>query len=973
MKHWIFGWLATASVAVSTSFWNPFPGSGDRAERRWVDSVMATLDESQRLGQLFMLAGYPDKGQTHEDELAALVRRYQIGGVIFFKSDPTPLAKMVNRLQSESKIPLLTAIDGEWGIGMRVDSVPDFPRQLMLGAIRDNQLIYEMGQAIARQCKRVGVCVNFAPVVDVNNNPNNPVINDRSFGEDRSNVSAKGFQYMSGLQEGGVMACAKHFPGHGDTDKDSHFDLPVIQRDIARLDTVELFPFVALAQHGLQSVMTTHLSIPALDTTHNLPSTLSPKIVHDLLTRKIGFRGLIFTDALGMKGVSKFFRPGQSELRALLAGNDVLLMPENIAAAFDTIRAALSRGEISQASIDARARKILGAKYRLGLPRVQPVTLANLRQDLNGQDVFALRERLIEAALTLARNRHEVLPVRRTDSLKIACISLGTAGRTAFQAQCAYFSPLLEKTLLSEIPTKAADQTLAEVKDCDLVIVGVHGMSRKAEANFGVTASEQAFLERLQAQNRTALCVFGNPYSLRLLDYGDAVVMAYEDNETVQRICAQAIFGSASLSGRLPVTASAGFPFGAGENRPAFRLPYGDAAREGLKAWKLDAIDAVARELIAEKAAPGCQVLVAKNGKIVFHRTYGNHTYEKNAPSTSPSDLYDLASITKIAATTLAVMKLHDEGRIDLNQTLGHYLPELEGTNKAPLVLREVLVHQAGLKDWIPFYQTTLDKNKKPKTELYKGFCDSIFCVPVSEKLFLKKSFPDSIWNSIFRSELRASKDYVYSDLGLYLTQRVVEKITGKPLDQYVNETFYLPMGLRQTLFNPRKKLSPERMVPTELDAYFRYQTVQGTVHDMGSAMMGGVAGHAGLFSTAPELATLMQLLLNNGEWAGVQYLSPQTIRLFTAYHDPQKSRRGIGFDKPEPDPQRTANTAQACSPGTFGHTGFTGTCVWADPAHQLVYVFLSNRTYPNMDNRKLITGNYRTRIQNIVYEALAK
>jgi CubicO group peptidase (beta-lactamase class C family) len=676
---------------------------------------------------------------------------------------------------------------------------------------------------------------------------------------------------------------------------------------------------------------------------------------------------------MSMHGVSKFFGPGESDLRALQAGNDVLLMSENIHVAFDTVRAAIARGEITQASIDARVRKVLAAKYRLGLRRAAPVPLANLRADLTGRDGFELRERLIEAALTLARNRRDLLPIRRTDSLKIACISLGTAGRTAFQTQCAYFSPVLEKTLLSEIPAKAAEKTLAEVADCDLVIVGLHGMSRKAENQFGVTESERIFLERLQAQNRTALCVFGNPYSLRLLDYGDAVVVAYEDNETVQRICAEAVFGAASMNGRLPITASPEFPFGAGAVVPAFRMPYGDPDRQGLDGAKLDAIDAIAKELVAEKAAPGCQVLVAKNGKIVFHRTYGAHTYDKSARAVMPTDLYDLASITKVAATTLSLMKIYDEGRLDLDRTLGHYLPELRGTNKENLVLREVLVHQAGLKDWIPFYLETLDKNKRPKAELYKGLCDSVFCVPVSEKLFLKKSFPDSIWKAIYRSDLRADKDYVYSDLGLYLAQRVVESITGTPLDRYVEETFYGPMGLRQTLFNPRKRLAPGRIVPTEIDGYFRHQSIQGTVHDMGSAMMGGVAGHAGLFSTAPELASLMQLLLDGGQWAGVQYLHPRTIELFTAYHDPKTSRRGIGFDKPEPDPARTANTAKACSPKTFGHTGFTGTCVWADPEHDLVFVFLSNRTYPDMNNRKLITGNYRTRIQDIIYRALAK
>ncbi len=946
----------------------------DDAREAWVESTFNSLTEDQRIAQLFMIRAHSDKGPDHINKVTKLVRDYQVGGLCFFQGTPEKQAELTNKYQQLSKVPLMISMDAEWGLGMRLkSSTISFPHNLTLGAIQNNNLIYDMGQEVARQCRRLGVHVNFAPVVDINNNKANPVINYRSFGEDRYNVSAKSYMYMKGMQDGNLMACAKHFPGHGDTNVDSHYDLPVINHGMPRLDSIEMFPFRLLAEHGMQSMMIAHLHVPAIDATTNRPTTLSPRAVTEILKQDIGFDGLIFTDGLGMKGVTKHYRAGEVEAKALVAGNDILLLPQDVPAALKEIKSYIASGELSKADVEEKVRRVLRAKYDLGISTPQSVATANLRADLNPPSAQVLKRKLIDNALTLVRNDQQIVPISEIKNKKISVLSIGKKTRTPFQKALAKYGQFSQTNIDKGITSSKSTQLLQQFKSQDLVIVSLHDMSSRASKGFGISGSTRDFLEKLNQQNKILLVVFGNPYSLEYFDHLNNILMAYDDDEMVQESAAQAIFGATGINGRLPVTASPRSRFNDGvTTNPLFRFGYDIPESVGLNSLVLNQIDDLAKDAIATKATPGCVVLVAKNNKIVFHRAYGHHTYAKRT-TTKKDDIFDLASITKIAAGTLSAMKLYEEGTINIYQPMSTYIPELQSTDKRDLAIYDIMAHKAGLKPWIPFFEQTVTgskRNPRPSTKIYKKELNGNFFVPVTNKLFMLSSFRDTMWNQIFRSPLRDNRNYKYSDLGFYLVERMVKNKAGLALDQYADQTFYQPLGLSNTSFNPWKKYPIQRIVPTEEDKYWRRQRVQGYVHDMGAAMLGGVSGHAGLFSTATDLAVIMQMLLNGGYYGGQQILQPSTVQTFTTRHSGD-TRRGIGFDMRELDPSRSQNMTNLASANTFGHLGFTGTCVWTDPDENLIYIFLSNRTYPSMRNNKLGRDDYRPRIQEIIYQAL--
>ena len=945
------------------------------AEEVWVNAKFDALTEDERIGQLLMIRAHSDKGPSHIAEVEQLIKDYQVGGLCFFQGTPEKQAELTNRYQALSpKVPLMLSMDAEWGLGMRFKETGfSFPKQLMLGAVQDNRLLYEMGREVARQCRRLGVHINFAPVADVNNNPDNPVINTRSFGEDRYNVAAKCYMYMKGMQDGQVMACAKHFPGHGDTDVDSHYDLPTISHPINRLDSIELFPFEILSEHGIQSMMVAHLHVPALDNRTNRPTTLSHATVTDLLQNNIGFDGLIFTDGLGMKGVTQHHKPGEVEAEALVAGNDVLLLPEDVPAAFATIKKYLAEGKLNRAQFEASVKKVLAAKFQLGLTRFDPILVNNIRAELNTAKAVVLKRKLIANALTLVRNKNGLLPFQQLDSLNIASLSLGSLKKTDFQKSLSLYANMEHYFTGKDVGSDKIKRTVKKLAQKDIVIVSLHDMSSYAKKNFGLTVSERTLIERLSKKTKVVLVIFGNPYSLKYFDSIDWVLEAYEENEHTEDLAAQALFGAFSIQGRLPVTASTKSKFGDGYvTNNLFRLGYDIPESVGLNAAKLQGIDALFKEAIAMKATPGGVVLVAKDGKVVFHKAYGHHTYSRRTP-VERSDIYDLASITKIAATTLSVMKLYDEGHISIFQPLSDYLPELKSTNKVNLSIYDIMAHKAGLRPWIPFFEQTVTKSKRnprPLSKFYGKQKSGKYSISVTDKLFMVDAFRDSMWQQIHQSELRSNNNYKYSDLGFYMLGNMVGRTTNVPLERFAQEQFYQPLGLSTTTFNPREKFPTSRIVPTEEDKYFRRQRIQGYVHDMGAAMLGGVSGHAGLFSNANDLAVIMQLLLNDGYYGGQQYLSPETVRLFTSRHT-NDTRRGIGFDMKELSSARNQNMSLLASDGTFGHLGFTGTCAWTDPENDIIFIFLSNRTYPSMKNNKLGKEDFRPRIQDVIYQAI--
>ncbi|MEM9886752.1 MAG: glycoside hydrolase family 3 N-terminal domain-containing protein [Bacteroidota bacterium] len=954
--------------------YQPSAASALQEEQAWVDSIYNEMTFEERLGQLFTIRAHSDRGAEHIAEVERQILRYHVGGLCFFQGTPLKQVQLINKYQKLSKrVPLMISMDAEWGLGMRMKATTiSFPRELTLGAIQDNRLIYEMGAEVAYQLRRTGVHINFAPVADVNNNPNNPVINTRSFGEDRYNVATKSYQYMKGMQDNGVMASAKHFPGHGDTDVDSHLDLPVINHSRSRLDSIELYPFRILAEQNIGSMMVAHLNIPALDKRTNRPTTLSRSTITNLLRNEIGFEGLIFTDALEMKGVTKHFESGQVEAEAILAGNDVLLLPEDIGAAFETIEAYVDEGKIAKEQIEASVKRVLRAKYRLGLTELQIIPEENLLEDLNNNRALSIKQELYEHAITLARNKDELLPFRNLDSLKVASLALGIQKQTPFQDRLANYMemPLLQT---DKNVTDAEVRTfMRDLEETDVVVVSLHNLSSYNRKQFGITSSERNFIKQLAARKKVVLVNFGSPYALKYFDDLQWVINANDEDPLAQDAAAQAVFGAIPMSGRLPVTASPAYPYNTGlTTNPLFRLAYAHPESVGLNSDTLQQIDDLMAEAIERKATPGGVVLVARDGKIVFEKAYGHHTYG-GTQAVKTSDIYDLASITKIAASSISVMKLQEEGKISIYQPLGRYLPEAINTNKADLTLYDMMAHKAGLKPWIPFYEQTIGLAARGSgvTEYYSRRPDSKYTAQVTDQLYLRKDFQDSIWQQIYASPLAGAPEDIYSDLGYYMINKMIQAQTGKTVDQYAMENFYEPLGLSTMTFNPLEKHNRKDIVPTEEDRYWRNQKIHGNVHDMGAAMLDGVSGHAGLFANAKDLAVVMQMLANMGYYGGKQYLNPSTVHTFTTRHK-DGTRRGIGFDMLELNPEKSPNLSTKASENTYGHLGFTGTATWVDPDENLVFIFLSNRTYPSMRNNKLGRYDFRPRIQTVVYNAI--
>ncbi len=944
----------------------------NQTQQQWVDSVLKSMSVDEKIGQLFMVRAHSDKGPDHVRSIKNLINTYKIGGLCFFQGTAEKQVELTNEYQKiASPVPLMISMDAEWGPAMRFKTgVVNFPKQMTMGAVQDNRIIYQFGREVARELLRLGVHINFAPDVDVNNNPGNPVIGIRSFSENKYLVAQKAYMYMLGLQSGGVMACAKHFPGHGDTNVDSHHDVPVLPFDKQRLESLEMYPFKVLINQGIQSVMIGHLVVPALDSTKNKPASLSKPIISSWLKEKLGFNGLVVTDALDMKGVTKNFQKGEIEVLALEAGVDVLLLSEDVGISVAAIKKALKSGQLTMERIDESVRKILEAKYQFGLTEPVSIPTTNLASDLITGEARALNQKIIEQAITMVKNTDGLVPIGNIEK-KIATLAIGVGSKAPFQQQVDAYCKANHLLFNKDNSASLLDKLSA----MDLVIVGVTGMNNSQKDNFRIDKDAVALVNQLSKKTKVIAVVFGNPYGLGNFAAPSAVLCAYNDDALSQSLGIQAIFGGIPLKGKLPVTALP-YPFESGlDVAGATRISFGEPESVGMDSGTLAKLDDLARDLISRQAAPGCEMLVIRDGKVVYNKQFGRYTYDKLSHPVESNTLYDLASITKIAATTIGVMKLYEEGKMDIYKFLGTYLPELKGSNKEFMVIRDVMAHKAGLFPWIPFYKETLVNDGfrvRASALIYDSKKSDIFNVKVANRLYMRGDFVNSMWNEIIRYNNLPGTDYKYSDLGFIMLRKAIENITKEPMDKYLEDTFYDPMGLYSMTFKPLEKFAKNDIAPSEDDRYFRQQILQGDVHDMAAAMFGGVSGHAGLFSNSIHLGTLMQMLLNGGSYGGKQYLKPETIKLFTTRH-PADTRRGLGFDMPQTDWSMIQNVTAKASRSTFGHMGFTGTVVWADPQSRLVFVFLSNRTYPTMDNNLLERLNYRMKAHAITYEAIGK
>ena len=950
------------------------------ARNQWVDSVYNRLSMEERIGQLFMVAAYSGTKAYNEELITKLIDAHQVGGLIFMQGGPIQQAMLTNKYQRSAQVPLLISMDAEWGLGMRLDSVKNFPRQMMLGATHDTALVYKVGAAIAYQCKRMGVQIDFGPDVDVNNNPANPVINSRSYGEDKTWVARLGAAYMRGLQNNGVIACAKHFPGHGNTSVDSHKDLPLIPRSLAQLDTLELYPFKELIADGVKSVMVAHLEVPALDTAAHVPTTLSRNAVTNLLKNKLGFNGLVITDALGMQGVAKYFPAGDADLRAFEAGNDILLFSGDVPLAITKIKNAIDSGKVPMQSLEISVKKILRAKYDAGLPKWKDIDTTNITNDLNKYNYF-IRTQVAKSAITLAKDDNQVLS-KINENMRIGYVGINVNSVTPLYNKLEdQFENVDAHWLPKGSTADSANKILAGLDKYDAAIIAIHNINFTPGNNYGLSDEMLNFIEQAACRNNTMIVLMGNAYASQYFCGAGSMLVGYEDDSLTELVMADVLLRKQKAKGRLPVTACVnGKSICPIPVKAVATVAPPEAPKELRKVWipseagvvneeALNKLDMFMARNIADGVFPGCRVLAARDGKVFYDKSFGYYEYNK-ARAVDTNTLYDMASCTKVLATTLAIMRLYETGKLDLNKTLGDYLPITRGTDKAGLMIKDLLLHQAGLKSWIPFYKETLDESGGLQKQFYRKKMKGDYTIPVARNLYLREDYPDTMWSRILTSPLENKGKSVYSDLDFYFLAAVAQQITGMTIDKYVDEQFYKPLGLKHITYNPLSKFDTTQIAPTEIDVNFRDELVHGYVHDPGAAMLGGVAGHAGIFATAHDVAVIFQMLLNKGMYGTTRYFKASTIDLFTAYHS-TINHRGYGFDKPTNDADNGGAAGDRCSALAFGHQGFTGTCAWADPATGIVFVFLSNRVYPTAENTKINKLNVRTVAQDYIYEAL--
>jgi beta-N-acetylhexosaminidase len=963
----------------------------------WVDSVFRSLTPDERIAQLIWIDVKDGQDVNKQEHVATLLQKYKFGGLVFFAGTAKAQVDLVNRYQALSKVPLMISMDAEWGPAMRLDDIGAFPYNLTMGAAADDQLIQNCAKAMASQLKNLGVQVSLGPVADINTEPQNPIIGIRSFGESRELVTSRSLAYMRGLQENGVMAVAKHYPGHGDTKNDSHLTLPLLPVSRQRLDTMELVPFKTLAAEGIGGIMTAHLRVPALDLKSESASSLSESSVEGVIRKEWNYQGLIITDAMNMGGVTKFGAPGANEVMALKAGNDIVEFPLDGEVTLKAIKKAVRKRVISKAAINLKCRRALAAKFLVGLNHYKPLPTENLLANLNSSSIELSQRQLMESALTLLENKNKLIPLLALDTLHVASLSIGATETTSFQRMLSNYSLVDHFSLPANFTESEASQLILKLKPYNLIITGIHSLYEcrdrptfkrgktvavKSTAPYGADDNLALLLPKISKLSRSIVVFFANPYAINeLKNLGDpeGLLVGYQNSRISQELAAQLIFGGIGASGKLPVSLGSRYAVGSGlKINSAIRMKYTLPEEVGLNTSLLGtSIDSIVSIGLTAKAYPGCNVLIAKDGNIIFQKAYGYHTYESKRAS-ELDDIYDLASVTKAAGALPALIKLNDEGKFSIDDRFSTYWPDwknslLHKSNKNDLTIRELLAHQSGLIPFISFWKESMENNNFSK-KWYQNTKDSNFDLEVIPGLYLNNKFKDFVYAQILKSPLKNRGKYLYSDLSFLLWPEVITKLSGIKYTDYLDEYFYKPLGASTTTYLPFKKFSDDRLVPTEEDAVFRKVLLKNSVDDEAAAVLGGVSGNAGLYSSANDLAKIVQLFLQEGSYGGKVYFKRSTFRQFNQTQFPQ-NRRGLGFDKPSlEDIQVDKKNKYPCfsaSPQSFGHSGFTGTFFWADPFNGLLYIFLSNRVHPSRENNKLSELNIRTEILQVVYDQL--
>jgi len=817
--------------------------------------------------------------------------------------------------------------------------------------------------------------MNFAPVADVNTNPENPVINFRSFGEDKMNVAQKAWWLASGMQKAGVLAVAKHFPGHGDTKTDSHLTLPLIDHSKKRIDAIESFPFRFLTEKGISGIMSAHLNVPAIDSS-GVPSSLSKKILSDYLKNEIGFSGFVVSDAMNMKAVRT---EGNAEVEAVKAGNDILEFIPDMEQAIQAIKKAVENGEIQESEINEKCRTVLALKRWVNLHEYKPANLKNLTDRLNSPYYEATSRKLVKESLTVLQNRR-TLPIKITDTLKIASVNIGGSNRSIFQEYLSKYTLVDHYVLPKESSERSWVNLRQKLKNYNLVIAGIEGINVYPSKNYGLSEIQIRASTEIIQENNAVVVFFGNAYALKHFEnvhHADGLILTYQNTAFTQELSAQLVFGGIGANGKLPVTIDSRFKLNDGiEVEKNRSLAYSIPEEFGIDSRLLEQkIDSVSNLGIDSAAYPGCQVLIAKNGNIIFHKCYGFHTYEKVTP-VEKNNIYDWASITKVTGPLPALMKLVDENKINLDLPFSNYWDDFKNTDKEKLTLREVLAHQARLPAWIPYWQMTLTPKGKLDKKVFKKNPSRKYDVRVAKNLYMTNDFRKAMFDTIRNSKLLTRKRYLYSGLSFYIYPEMIQNLTGTTYESYLKNNFYKPLGATTVTFNAYKHFPEKQIIPTETDDFFRNEKLLGFVHDEGAAMMGGVSGNAGLFGSTNDLAKIFQMYLQKGFYGGRRYLSEKTVNEFTRIQFPEnENRRGLGFDKPLIDNHKNvlanAYPAVDASKNSFGHSGYTGTFAWADPDYQLLFLFMSNRVHPTRDNQKLYQLNIRPAMHQAIYDCL--
>lgn len=967
--------IVTASAQVTT---NLYKQADKQKMNRWVDSVYNTMSIDDKVGQLFI--PIVESNSSWKTRIAGYIQNYKVGGLLFSKGTLANQADITNYAQGISKIPLMITLDGEWGLSMRLQDAPSYPRNLVIGAISDDEIVRLYGEEIARQSKEMGIHVNFAPVLDVHSNPQNPVIGSRAFGENASNVAKKGIAYSLGIESNGVMAVAKHFPGHGDTSEDSHLTLPTINHNRARLDQVELLPFKEYINAGLSGMMTGHLNVPTLQT-KGMPSSLSPHVTTKLLKESMGFTGLTFTDGMAMKGVSS---QADVSVKALLAGNDIVLGVINQKSEFESVKGAVQNGIIPNSLLEEKVRRILTYKYILNVHNFKPIDKGTIYNKINSTSAEWTKRKIYDGAITLLKNEDNIIPLTKLNKFKIASVTVGASTSNQFQK---YLNKYADVSTF-QVNSTSELTNLTQLNDYDVIVISIHTDK----------IADSPALQKITKEKTTILVHFTSPYRLSAFqtsaNSASSHIVAYDNSEYAQTSAAQGVFGGIEINGKLPISTGT-FKEGTGIKTNKTRLSYSMPEEVGINSSRLENIEHIALEGVRQRAYPGCQILIAKDGVVIYEREFGSLNYGDNRDVTSET-IYDLASVTKASATLPAIMKLYDEKEIALQDNIGKYVKETKGSDKENIRIRTLLLHESGIVAFIPYYTTAIDKNSytgslfgqrsqiynakyagawgrtdyKFHSDLISSKPSEIFYMPVANNIYASDKMSEALLKEIINTPLSNKGKYRYSCLNFMLLKEAIESISGLDLNTYTRINFFDKLGSTSTTYLPLRFLQDEVIAPTENDPFFRKQHLIGYVHDEGAALFGGVSGNAGLFSNANDLAKLYQMWLNGGEYGDERYLSEETIKLFTTTKS-SVSRRGLGFDKPDPRNSRTSPTSPGTPVEVYGHTGYTGTSFWIDPTNDIIYIFLSNRVSPSRAPNRLSSLEIRERIQEELYKAI--